>query len=122
MEVQKNINTAMGRNRMKTLKFAENLVPLVLSGEKTRTWRFFDEKNLHIGDILSFLHADTHEQFAVMSIVHISEKKWKDIAKEDLVGHEKFTSEKEMQDTYFSYYGNRLNSETIVKIIDFKPV
>ena len=30
---------------MKILKFAPKLVPLVLSGEKTSTWRMFDEKD-----------------------------------------------------------------------------
>jgi hypothetical protein len=31
---------------MKTLKFYDNLIPLILSGEKTSTWRIFDDKNL----------------------------------------------------------------------------
>lgn len=31
---------------MKVLKFSENLVPLILSGQKTATWRMFDEKDL----------------------------------------------------------------------------
>lgn len=105
---------------MKTLKFAENLVPLVLSGEKTRTWRFFDEKNLQVGDVLSFLHNSTLEQFATAEIINIYEKKFGDINDEDLVGHEKFASDEEMRDAYHGYCGGRLNSETTVRIIDFK--
>lgn len=105
---------------MKTLKFAENLIPLVLSGYKTRTWRFFDEKNLQVGDTLSFLHTGTHEQFATAEITSIYEKKFGDINEKDLVGHEKFASDKEMRETYRGYCGDRLNSETTVRIIDFK--
>ncbi len=39
---------------MKTLNFSDKLVPLVLSGAKTATWRLFDDKNLAIGDELIF--------------------------------------------------------------------
>lgn len=109
-------------NSIKTLKFAPNLVPLVLSGYKTRTWRFFDEKNLQVGDGLSFLHAETHEPFATAEIVSIYEKKFGDIDEKDLVGHEKFSSDREMRETYRGYVGDRLNSETTVRIIDFKLI
>jgi len=35
---------------MKTVKFRDYLVPLVLSGGKTSTWRLFDDKDLSVGD------------------------------------------------------------------------
>jgi len=35
---------------MKSLKFSAELVPLILSGEKTMTWRFWDDKDLDSGD------------------------------------------------------------------------
>ena len=107
---------------MKTLNFSENLVPLVLSGEKTRTWRFFDEKDLQVGDVLTFTHQDHQKQFAIAEITRVYEKKLRDIAGEDLDGHEKFESPEEMLKTYRGYYGDRVNTETIVKIIDFKLI
>jgi len=44
---------------MKTLKFANNLVSLILSGEKTATWRLFDDKDLTKGDKVLFLDQET---------------------------------------------------------------
>jgi hypothetical protein len=37
-------------NLMKTLKFRKTLSELILKGEKTATWRLFDDKNLKEGD------------------------------------------------------------------------
>jgi len=31
---------------MKTLKFSKNLIPSIVSGEKTITWRCLDDKDL----------------------------------------------------------------------------
>lgn len=39
----------------KTLKFAPDLVPLVLSGKKDTTWRLWDDKNLTENDIVDFI-------------------------------------------------------------------
>jgi len=33
---------------MKKLKFEPNLVPKILSGEKTSIWRLFDDKDLNL--------------------------------------------------------------------------
>ena len=46
---------------MKTLKFASHLVQKILSGEKTSTWRLFDDKDLQVGDGLIFVNKDTGE-------------------------------------------------------------
>jgi hypothetical protein len=40
---------------MKTLKFRDYLVPLILSGSKTATWRLFDDKDLAKGDAIQLL-------------------------------------------------------------------
>jgi hypothetical protein len=37
----------MAQSEMKRLKFSENLISKILSGEKTSTWRINDEKNSH---------------------------------------------------------------------------
>lgn len=107
---------------MKTLKFAPNLVPLVLSGYKTRTWRFFDEKDLRVGDRLDFLHDGDGAKFASAEITGIYEKPFGTIGDEDLKGHEKFESDEHMRETYRGYYGDRVNPETIVRIVDFKLI
>lgn len=66
---------------MKTLKFAPDLVSLVLSGDKTSTWRVFDDKNLEVGDELLFLNKETGEEFAKALITAVRVKCLGDITK-----------------------------------------
>lgn len=105
---------------MKTLKFMPHLVPMVLSGEKTSTWRLFDDKDLQKGDELILINKETGEEFSKATIIKVEEKKLKDLREEDFVGHEKFESEAKMYETYKSYYGEKVNPDTIVKMIDFE--
>lgn len=105
---------------MKTLKFAPHLVPLVLSGEKTSTWRLFDDKDLQESDELMLINKETGEEFARATILNTREKKLKDLEEADFEGHEKFESVEKMYETYKSYYGDRVGPDTIVKIINFK--
>lgn len=104
---------------MKTLKFVKNLVPLVLSGEKTSTWRLFDDKDLKVGDELILINKDTGDEFAKAVIVDVKEKNLGDIDDTDFVGHEKFESKEIMMSTYKMYYGEKVDENTIVKMINF---
>jgi hypothetical protein len=104
---------------MKTIKFSKELVPLVMSGEKTSTWRLFDDKDLKVGDELEFVNKDTGEVFGHANILSISEKKLGEIVVADYDGHEKFESKEEMIETYKRYYGEDVSGNTVVKIIKF---
>lgn len=105
---------------MKELKFAENLVPLVISREKTSTWRLFDDKDLKVGEEISLVNKQTLQEFGTAKIVSIKEKELGEIKKEDFEGHEKFESREKMFETYRSYYGDAVKEDTIVKMIDFE--
>lgn len=105
---------------MKTLKFASNLAQLILSGEKTVTWRLFDDKELKEGDTLEFINKETGEKFARAEILFIREKRLGDIEESDYEGHEKFNTGEEMFETYRGYYGDKVDRDAIVKIIRFK--
>lgn len=107
---------------MKTLKFMPALVPLVLSGEKTSTWRLFDDKDLQKDDNLLLVNKATCEEFAKAKITKIEEKKLKDLEESDFEGHEKFESEEKMYEVYRSYYGDKVNPDTIIKMVDFKLI
>ena len=107
---------------MKTLKFSTELVPLILSGEKTSTWRLFDDKDLKINDMVSFVDSVTKKEFSKAQIIAVKEKALGQIDDEDFEGHERFESKEKMISTYRSYYGNSVNKDTIVKIVDFKLV
>lgn len=105
---------------MKTLKFAKNLVPLVLSGEKTATWRLFDDKDLKVGDSLNLINKDTGEEFAKAVITTVKYKKLGDVNDGDYIGHEKFESREIMMNTYKMYYGDNVDKDTLIKMINFK--
>lgn len=106
----------------KILKFEPKLVSLILSGEKTVTWRLFDDKDLQIGDKPELVNSETNEIFAKAEIIGIREKKMEEIDDSDYNGHEKFKDEKKMLRVYQSYYGEKVNLEQIVKIIKFRII
>ncbi len=104
---------------MKTLKFKSHLVPKVLSGEKTATWRLFDDKDLQTGDELELVNKDTGEHFANATITDVVEKKIGDLNSEELVEHG-YQDVNSMLTSHRGYYGNRVGMETGMKIITFK--
>ncbi|MDD5193920.1 MAG: ASCH domain-containing protein [Candidatus Nanoarchaeia archaeon] len=105
---------------MKTLKFRESLSKLILKGEKNTTWRLFDDKNLSVGEVISFLVWETKEEFAKAVILNVKETRFGDLSKEDWEGHERFLSNEEMYDTYSKYYNRQVDKNSPVKIIKFK--
>ena len=105
---------------MKTLKFRKELSELILTGEKNTTWRLFDDKNLSIGDVLSFLVWETLEEFAKVKITSVKETTFGELTDEDWNGHEKFSSNEEMYKTYSKYYNRQVASDSPVKIIKFE--
>lgn len=104
---------------MKTLKFMPNLVPLILSGAKKCTWRLFDDKDLKKEDKLILINKETGIEFAKAVITKVKEKRLGDLNDSDYDGHERFENEEKMYETYKSYYGDKVTSDTIIKIIDF---
>ena len=107
---------------MKTLKFRDYLVPLILSGEKTDTWRINDEKDLSKEDIIEFINKDTMNFFATARILDVRETTLSGLTDEDWEGHEKFSSDEEMYKTYSEYYKFPVNESTILKIVSFELI
>src|SRR3989338_10782846 len=102
---------------MKILKFRNHLALKILSGEKTVTWRLFDDKDLRVGDKLVFQNWNTGENFAETEIVEVREKKLGKLTDADFERHEKFESEEDMYQHYREYYGEAVNGDTVVKIV-----
>ncbi len=106
---------------MKTLKFYDNLVPLILSGEKISTWRMFDEKDLQVGDDLSLVNKMTGEEFAQAKIVAVREKTLAQLDDADFdAGHERYESKEKMLAAFQSCYGDSVTMDTLVKLISFE--
>ena len=95
---------------------------MIIDGQKTATWRFFDDKNLTVGDKLELINKDTGEVFNHAEIISIREKPLGDVTEADFDGHEKFKNKEEMLETYRGYYGDKVGWDTVVKMIDFKLV
>lgn len=107
---------------MKSLKFRNYLVPLVLSGEKNSTWRLFDDKDLKVGDDVELLEYVTLRHFANAKLTKVIEKPFKDLTPEDKSGHEAFGTDQEMYENYKKYYKTDVGPDTLVKIIWFDLV
>lgn len=103
----------------KQIKFAAPLAALIQDGEKTCTWRLFDDKNLTLGDEVIFINSDTKTSFGSAVLTVVRTKLMKDVDAEDFDGHEPFSTEEEMYKVYRSYYGDRVGPDTEVKIIHF---
>jgi hypothetical protein len=106
----------------KQLKFMDWKIPKILSGEKTSTWRLFDDKNLQTDDTVDFISRPNLKTFAQARIIDIQEKTFNQLTKEDKIGHEEFSSEEEMYQTYSKYYTQPIGPKTKVKIIKFKII
>ncbi len=109
----------MGREDMKTLKFRHNLVQKILDGSKNVTWRLFDDKDLQVGDRLEFIDYDAGGKFAEAEIVRVREKKLGEINEKDFEGHEKYENKQEMLKQYREYYGEKVDVDTVIKIVKF---
>ncbi len=105
---------------MKSLKFASDLVSKIISGEKTSTWRLFDDKDLKVNDSLFFINKANGEQFGTAIINSIKIKTLGTLSEEDWDGHERFASEDEMYNTYRKYYGDKVGPNSEVKILKFQ--
>lgn len=103
---------------MVTLGFADTLIPKVLSGEKTKTWRLWGDKNLQTGDEIMFVTAVERKPFARARLTRVVEKVFKDITPEDQEGHE--TYQENIYEVYSKYYHKPVDEQTPLKIISFE--
>ncbi len=112
----------MNNNKFKTLKFTKVLSELILKGEKTTTWRIFDDKNISTGDLFIFIVKELLQEFAKAKIKDVKETSFKNLSFKDWDGHEKFSSNEEMYNTYSKYYDTQITEYTIVKVIQFELI
>jgi hypothetical protein len=105
---------------MKTVKFRDYLVPLVISGKKTSTWRLFDDKDLSVGDKIELRGFGKEVPFGTAIITRVVEKSFQDLEPADFDGHNAYRDEAEMYRTFSGYYNRPVGPDTVVKIIWFK--
>lgn len=106
----------------KQLKFSPTLVPLILTGEKTVTWRLWDDKDLKIADIVDFIEDGSLKKFAQGKLISATEKRMGNLNEKDKAGHENFGNDDQVYTTYSRYYGRSVDASTLVKIVTFRLI
>lgn len=106
----------------KTLKFAPDLVPLILNGEKDCTWRLWDDKDLKVGDEVDLIARPELTVFARAKITSVSNKTMAELTIEDKIGHESFVDDDEMYEVYASYYQRPVKPDSPVTVYRFELV
>ena len=111
---------------MKKLKLDHALATLVLRGEKTSTWRIFDDKDLSVNDRVVLIDKvdpekpQTWKNIGVATIRKVIQKRLGDIEAADYEGHEPHASREEMLETYRKYYGSDVTWNTPIKMLHFE--
>lgn len=105
---------------MKTLKFVPELIPLILNGSKTSTWRLFDDKNLQTGDVITCINSVDLTPFTTIRVIEVIEKPFKKLSQQDKQGHEVYQNKEEMYQVFSNMYHQPVGPETIVKILKFE--
>ncbi len=110
----------------KQIKFDHQLADDVQSGNKTTTFRFFDDKHIGVGDVLSVVdkvEKDNPASWMVigdMQVDEVIEKRVGELEAADWAGHETYESSEIFLDTFRYYYGKPIDADTPVKIIRFR--
>lgn len=113
---------------MKTLKFDHPQAEAILAGQKTSTWRLYDDKDLSVSDDIKVIDKVVPEQpdswriIGQAKVTEVVEKLLGSVTEQDMRAHEHFDSQEQMLEHYRSYYGHRVDLETPVKIIYFNFV
>lgn len=104
----------------KQLRFTPDLIRLIENGQKTSTWRLWDDKNLIKGDIIEIIEAGTNKSHGFAKLIDVVEKELGSLSEVDRRGHEAYKSDKEMFREFEKFYQRQVNANTLVKIIRFK--
>lgn len=102
------------------MKFDLELIPLILSGKKTITYRLFDDKNLQKGDDVLLINSKTSKAFARAKVKSVVEKQLGNLDSEDKTCHEVYQNDKEKYKTFSKYYRRIVGLNTLVKVIKFE--
>lgn len=107
------------------MKLDHELAQAVIRGDKTSTWRLFDDKDLSVNDEVRLIdkvdpeHPETWRVIGTGMIHRVIQKRLGDTTAEDTERHHPYASTDEMLAEYRQFYGNDVTSATTVKIIHF---
>jgi ribonuclease HI len=104
---------------MKTLKFRTESALAIMAGKVNKTWRLFDDKQLELDDILLFINSDDGKNFGYAKVTRITIKHVAELNDNDMQGHKIYNNFDEILAECRRYYGQRVNLQSIVKVVDF---
>ncbi len=110
---------------MKKIKLDHELAQAVLAGEKTTTWRLYDDKDLTVNDLVVLIDKADPEQPQTWRVIgsgrinKVVEKRVGDITPHDYEGHDPYDSREAMLADLRKHYGDRVTWDTPVKMIHF---
>lgn len=105
---------------MKRLKFTSSLIPLILTGEKTATWRMNDDKDLTTGDEVIFVDASTDKEFAQVMLTDVKTTSIHEMTDDDRSGNIEFETKDKLLDFMRQAYGEDITMNSPLKIVRFK--
>ena len=111
--------------KLKQLKFQHQLALNILNGTKTTTFRFFDDKNIRVGDqieVIDKVEQDNPVSWQVVGVIVVTEVREKlagDVHGDDWEGHELYENMQVFMDTARSYYKQPITDDTPIKIVRF---
>jgi ribonuclease HI len=111
---------------VKTMKFDHDYAGKIASGDKTSTWRIYDDKSLSVNDEVRLIdkvdpeRPETWQAFGTAFIERVIEKRLADVTAQDMEGHEKYDSPQQIIDHFKTFYGNDVTDATPIKLISFK--
>lgn len=102
------------------LGFAENLVPKVLDGTKTLTYRLGDKYDfLNVGDVFLIENSATKQAFAEVVLTLKEKTTFADLPI-DRVGHETYSSKEEQRRVFEGFYKRPVADDEPVLILGFQ--
>lgn len=111
----------MQKGQKTSIGFASDLVPLVLDGSKTLTYRLGEKYDfLQVGDQIDARDSSTGHIFAKLKIVEKLQITFKDLPLERK-GHSAYKSKEEQKEAFQKYYSNIQDSDKVI-ILRFRVV
>jgi len=110
---------------MKTLKLDHKLAEMVRTGQKTSTWRIYDDKDISVNDHIELLDKvspgdpSTWTVAGTARVDEVVEKRLGEISAADMDGHNEYASREDMLKDFQKYYGPQVTFETPIKLIHF---
>lgn len=111
--------------RQKQLKFDHQQARDIAVGNKTASFRFFDDKNIRVGDTLEIVDKVEHDNPAswlctgTIFVTEVLEKLVKDLYPGDWAGTETFMNQEAFIDAMEVQYKQSITEETPLKILRF---